>query len=618
MYDFLKMVPLFAALPDTDLAMLCQMVDEVDIKAGDVLFTEGSRGDRAYVIESGRLEIVKTAHGREVLLAMREAGEVIGEMSLLESSLRSATARAFTDARLLAIHQDQLDKLLNSSPSAARVMLHTVLARARADEASLRQSLKMAQLGTLTAGVAHELNNPAAAVKRGVDQFSQALSDYVQTQLALSQLNLSAPQQAKVRAMEEAIQQQTFTPPYLPALQRSDLEYALESWLDDHGVENSWALAPTLVDLGYTTEYLAALAADFPPQQLPAVITGLGASNTIYSLMGEISQGAARISEIIKALKTYSYLDQAPIQEVNVHEGIDSTLVILRSKLKAGVMVRKEYAPDLPRISAYGSELNQVWTNILDNAADAMNGQGEVIIRTRQAGTDWITVEIQDSGPGIAQHDLVKVFDPFFTTKPPGQGTGLGLNISYNIVVQKHRGDIKVFSRPGRTLFQIWLPVSFDKVKSTLPGLSVVQSGDDAVLRRILEQTRTIAVVGFSNRPDRPANSVPVYLQRHGYRVIPVNPRLAATGERSILGEPAYADLRSIPEPVDLVQIFRRAEDAPPIVDDAIAIGARVIWMQMGIINEQAADTALAAGLEVVMDQCMLATHKRLFKPTGS
>jgi signal transduction histidine kinase/predicted CoA-binding protein len=618
MYDFLKMVPLFAEMPDEDLAMLCQMTQEVDLKAGEVLFTEGSRGDRAYVLQSGRLEIVNHVHGREVLVAIREAGEVFGEMSLLESTTRSATVRAYTDSKLLTINQDQLEKLLNRSPSAARIMLHTVLARFRASEAALRQSIKMAQLGTLSAGVAHELNNPAAAVKRSVDQLRQALAGYAQAQSALSQLNLLGQQQAILQAIETAIQQHTVEMPLLSALQRSDLEYELESWLEDHGVDEGWALAPSLIDLNYDTARLNAFAADFLPSQLPGVIAWLSATNTIYSLMDEISQGAGRISEIVKALKAYSYLDQAPVQDVNVHEGLDSTLVILRSKLRGGVSVRREYAPELPAITAYGSELNQVWTNILDNAADAMNGQGEILIRTRRANADWIVVELQDNGPGIPQEYLSKVFDPFFTTKPPGKGTGLGLNISYNIIVQKHRGDIKVFSQPGRTLFQVWLPVNFDNVKAALPGFTVVSGTDDGVLRRILEQTRTIAVVGFSNRPDRPSNTVPLYLQKQGYRVIPINSRLAESGELSVLGEQAYADLRSIPEPVDLVQVFRRAEDVPPLVDEAIAIGARVVWMQSGIINEQAAERALAAGLEVVMDQCMHSVHKRLFRPIES
>ncbi len=376
MYDFLRKVPLFANLPEHDLDAVCHMVEERMLAAGEMLFAEGSVGDQAYVIQEGELEILKTNNQREVLLAVRVAGEVIGEMALLESTPRTASVRARTDAVLLAVHQEQLEILLNTSASAARAMLHTVLARSRATEVTLRQSEKMAQLGTLTAGVAHELNNPAAAVKRGVEQLISALSSYGQAQITLPQLKLSSAQLAQMQAMETDIQSQAVQPPYLSALDRSDLEYALENWLEDQGVEGAWELAPTLVDLSQTPDSLSVLAADFSTERLPGIIAWLSATSNVYSLMDEVSQGADRISEIIKALKTYSYLDEAPVQEVNVHEGLDSTLVILRSKLRDDITVRKEYAPDLCRISAYGSELNQVWTNILDNAADAMNGQG--------------------------------------------------------------------------------------------------------------------------------------------------------------------------------------------------------------------------------------------------
>ena len=175
-------------------------------------------------------------------------------------------------------------------------------------------------------------------------------------------------------------------------------------------------------------------------------------------MLDEIAEGTKRISEIVRALKTYSYLDQAPVQNVNLHEGLENTLVMFRSRLKQGINVQRDYAADLPTIEAYGSELNQVWTNIIDNAIAAMNGQGEIILRTRREG-GWVVVEITDSGPGIPPEIQAQVFDPFFTTKPPGEGTGLGLNISHNIVVQKHKGEIAVNSRPGQTTFQVRLPL---------------------------------------------------------------------------------------------------------------------------------------------------------------
>jgi signal transduction histidine kinase len=210
--------------------------------------------------------------------------------------------------------------------------------------------------------------------------------------------------------------------------------------------------------MAYTTTDLAALRQTFSVQQLPAVVAWLGQTYTVYSLLEEIAQGTGRIVDLVKALKTYTYLDRAPVQAVDVQEGLDSTLVMLRSKLKGGITVRREYAPDLPHIQAYASELNQVWTNIIDNAADAMEGKGEIVLRTRREGK-WVVVEIEDNGPGIPEAIQPKVFDPFFTTKSPGAGTGLGLNISHNIIAQKHGGTIALTSQPGKTRFVVKLPI---------------------------------------------------------------------------------------------------------------------------------------------------------------
>ena len=331
----------------------------------------------------------------------------------------------------------------------------------RDSETMLRQSEKMAVLGTLTAGVAHELNNPAAAVKSAAGQLESAISQYGQAQSELSRLALAAAQQELLEPLAHRAQDQAARPPELSALARSDRERELASWLEERGLSNARELAPTLANLNYDTAGLTTLADEFSPKQLSAVIGGLVATYMVHTVRTEIGQSAGRIAEIVKALKSYSYLDRAPVQAVDVHEGLDSTLLVLAHKLKSGIGVRKEYAPHLPKIQANGSELNQVWTNIIDNAADALEGQGEITIRTRLDG-ERVLIEIEDDGPGIPAEIQSRIFEPFFTTKPPGLGTGLGLDISYNIVVNKHRGDIKVLSQPGRTCFQVWLPVNFE------------------------------------------------------------------------------------------------------------------------------------------------------------
>jgi signal transduction histidine kinase len=462
MFDFLKKIPLFADLPEGDLQRLCETAEEVDLATGTELFAEGSPGDRVYVVKEGQLDILKASGGRQVLLAVSQPGQVIGEMALLEQKPRMATVRARTDSVLIAIRKKQLDDLLVTSPSAASTMFYTVLERLRATEAALRQSEKMAQLGTLSAGVAHELNNPAAAVNRGASQMETAVAQYEEALQRLSRLALTKAQRERLRDLAKGVREQAARPLELDPVARSDREARLETWLEQRGITDTWKLVPALVNLNYDTAKLAAVAESFGEGLYP-VISWLSATATLHSLLAEIGHGAERISEIVKALKSYAYLDQAPVQAVDVHEGLDNTLLILRHKLKPEITVRREFAPDLPLIQAYGSELNQVWTNIIDNAVDALEGQGNITLRTRQEG-DWVVAEIQDSGPGIPPEILSRLFEPFFTTKPPGQGTGLGLDISYNIVVHKHRGDIKVLSEPGRTCFQVWLPINFEAV----------------------------------------------------------------------------------------------------------------------------------------------------------
>ncbi len=605
MHEFLKKIPLFANLPAEDLERLCDKVEEVRLMPGEVLFTEGSPGDHAFVIKEGEVEILKSSGGREVLLAVRKPGEVIGEMALLEAAPRFATVKARRESLLLSISHTQLDELLDSSPSAARSLLFTITSRLRSTEMMLRQSEKMAQLGTLTAGIAHELNNPAAAAQRASAQLVETIAALQQALLDLSMLELSPSIVSRLMAKEEEISKNAVNLPGMDPLERSDRQNDLERWFDQIGLENSWELAPVLVEAGLDRMELDQLLIDIEKDHITTVVTWLVNSIMVRSLLAEIHEGTKRISDIVKSLKVYVYLDQAPIQEVDLHEGLENTLLILRNKLKQGINVKRVYSPTLPHIQAYGSELNQVWTNIIDNAIDAMNGKGELTIRTHHQG-EWVLIEIEDTGPGIPEEILDKIFSPFFTTKPVGKGTGLGLNISYNII-QKHGGEIKVFSQPGKTRFQVFLPIDFQKTSAeSIPSNGWYKLNDNYLIE-ILKGIKTIAVVGISDKNDRPNYTVPEYLQSAGYRIIPINPNLT-----EVLGERAYPDLGRVPEPIDAVLIFRRNEAVPEIVDQAIQVGARVVWMQEGVYHDLAAAKAREAGMQVVMDTCMRATHKRL------
>ena len=454
---FLKQLPLFAGLSDADLDWLIENAQPVEVQAGEVLIREGDPGDAMFIVLDGEFEITKQSGPQEISLALRQPGEVIGEMSLLDHSPRSATVRALRLSRLLMVSDATFDRLLSTSPSAALTILHTVTTRLRQNEALLHEREKLAGLGTLAAGLAHELNNPAAAAKRAALQLREALAAWEKATLRLDACSFNREQAERVKALRGQIIERASTPDQLDPLTRSDRESDVQAWLEDHHTDNAWELAPMLVSHGWDVAGLDELAAAFSPADLPAVCHWLGAGGTVYALLDEVGQSAERISEIVGAVKTYSFLDQAPVQNIDVHDGLEKTLVILRHKLKHGVRVTRDFAPDMPRIEAYGSELNQVWTNIIDNAIDAMNGQGELRLRTRRRDAA-VVVDITDSGPGIPAKIQSRIFEPFFTTKPPGVGSGLGLNISYNIV-QKHLGDIKVFSRPGETTFTVTLPI---------------------------------------------------------------------------------------------------------------------------------------------------------------
>jgi len=370
----------------------------------------------------------------------------IGERKLAEEVLRQSEQALREKTEEMKRKNDELEETLEK--------LNTM-------HNQLIMQEKMASLGKLSAGMAHELNNPAAAAQRSAAQLQNTFAKWQSVQTRMRELILDEQQLDFLTGLDDDARQRASRPTEMNAISRSDLESELEDWLQQRNVDSTGELVPVLVSFGYSREELEKLAGHFSNPQFEVVIDWLCFKLAIYSLVREISIGTERIVELVKALKTYTYMDQAPIQSVDVREGLDNTLIIMHNKLKRGITVEREYAQDLPAVQAYAGELNQVWTNIIDNAIDAMNGEGKLIVRARQED-GWIVVEIEDNGPGIPQELQSKIFDPFFTTKGPGQGTGLGLNISRNLVVQKHHGQISVLSKPGRTCFAVRLKIDFN------------------------------------------------------------------------------------------------------------------------------------------------------------
>jgi signal transduction histidine kinase len=459
--EFLRRLDLFSGLSEADLDSLAAQTEPLAVGAGENLIEEGAPGDAAYVVVDGEFQVIKKSDAQDIVIAVREAGEVFGEMALLDRAPRTATVRAVRAGHVLRIGGDAFQHMLGHSPSAALDILRTVSQRLRQNEGLLRQSEKMAALGTLAAGLAHELNNPAAAVRRSARQLRSTLSEWAKWTTELAHSSLTDPEMQMLERLKGRIEADHSAPTGLDPMAQSDRESETQTWLEGNGITDAWELAPALVSTGWDAESLGKVKATFQPGTLGAVLRWLASGSAAYALLDEVGVGTERLSEIVQSVKAYSYLDQGPVQEVDVHQGLDNTLVILRHKMKDGIAVKREYAPDLPHIEAHGSELNQVWTNILDNAVDAMHGQGDLILRTRHEG-EKVYVEIQDSGPGIPAEIQKRIFEPFFTTKPPGLGTGLGLHIAYTIV-NNHGGQIGLTSRPTGTCFQVTLPIQLPR-----------------------------------------------------------------------------------------------------------------------------------------------------------
>ena len=434
----LRDTPLFGGLDDAQLIRLAELGEVVDLDPGQALILEGEIADALYVVLDGELEVTKRSGTSEIPLALVGPGALQGEIAALEGGRRLASVRATGEAEVLRIPVDTIRQLLDAGPDLALAVIRTAVGRLRSMEATLREREKLAGLGTLAAGLAHELNNPAAAALRSVRSLESAVS-------RAEELPHPVP---PPRPPDDSA-------PPRSALERADRIAELEEIVGDADD------ASALLDAGWTPAALEAVPAD--------VTAWLAADASVRQLLGELGMALERIGEIVAAVKGYTYLDQAPVQRVDVRVGLEQTLVILRHKLK-GVEVTIELADDLPEIEAFGSELNQVWTNIVDNAVDAMDGRGRLwLTATRDPGGTGVIVSICNSGPPIPDEVRARLFEPFYTTKEPGRGTGLGLHISHNVVV-RHGGRIEVASESERTCFTVTLPSQISREAQPTSG----------------------------------------------------------------------------------------------------------------------------------------------------
>ena len=424
------------------------------LQPGEILFREGDNTYRFYVVLDGKIKITKQLGEEEIVVTIHERGEFTGDLSMLTGGVSQATATSIESSHVIQF--DDFKELLKGCPQSIDLFVPALAERSKELEIKLRQQEKLAALGKLSAGLAHELNNPAAAGRRAAKQLHSTVENLQKNMLSLRSKHFSSKhRQLLAELQHRAIACNDVS---LSPLEQSDREDALTDWLESQGVTAAWEFAPSLVAAGIEITQLQNLADEMDSTAFREALLWLEATLTMNGLVSEVEQSTSRISDLVGAIKNYSYMDRAALQEVDIHRDLDNTLKILHHKLKYGVTVTKNYGDNIPKISAYGSELNQVWTNLIDNAIYAMDGKGELTIATN-IENNCVLIEIIDNGGGIPPEIQPRIFEPFFTSKGVGKGSGLGLDISRRIIVQKHKGNIRFESRSGKTNFQVRLPI---------------------------------------------------------------------------------------------------------------------------------------------------------------
>jgi signal transduction histidine kinase len=467
----LRTLFLFAELSDEQLAWVAENADVIEVPAGEDVVVEGEPAECFHVLLSGTIAMSRSIAGDRVETSRTEQrGVYFGAVQFyLEdetASDYSATVRAITECTLLALPAQEFAQVFARWFPMAVHLLEGMVLGMRRGNALLSERERLLALGKLSAGLTHELNNPAAAAGRATDALRDRVTGMRHKLAMIASGKVAGAQLQKLVMAQEEFVKKVRHAPALSPLEASDREDEVGDWLDEHGIAGGWELAPVFVAGGLGVEDLEAVRTASDEAVLEGAIRWLSYTVETESLLREITDATTRISNLVLAAKQYSQMDRAPHRFVDVHEGLDATLVMFGRKLgeESGIGMVKDYDRSLPLIPAYPAELNQVWTNIIDNAIDAMDGGdgsrgGTLTVRTAR-DEDRVLIEIGDTGPGIPPDVRQRIFEPFFTTKPVGRGTGLGLDVSYRVVVTRHHGDLAVQSEPGNTRFQVRLPIT--------------------------------------------------------------------------------------------------------------------------------------------------------------
>lgn len=451
----LSRFPIFEDVPEDQLDWFLAQSREIHLKPGEIYARQGDPADAMFVILEGEFQWRGELGGEAIVIAQK-VGDVTGALPFSRMKQFTVTGRAVSEGRVLRFPAAQFSELVHQMPELAKRLVGVMSDRIREATRFEQQRDRLAGLGKLSAGLAHELNNPASAAKRAASQLRAMLMRVKEASHQLGSRDLTPAQKAEIEKLEATFLQRDEPPP--DALTISDLEDQIDSLLRSHGHNDLWQLAAELAQKGFQAETLESLFEILDADTARAALIRISALVETANLLKEIENSTSRISDLVCAIKEYTYMDQARVQNVDVVKSLETTLTILNHKLKRGVVVRREYEKVPLLVDSFGSELNQVWTNLIDNAIDAMEGKGELRVRTSREDT-CVLVEIGDNGPGISPEISSHIFEPFFTTKEVGKGTGLGLDTVQRIV-KKHSGNVQVSSKPGDTRFQVRLPLS--------------------------------------------------------------------------------------------------------------------------------------------------------------